>query len=255
MEQHETDLNPRLNYDNPDPRVACAILVDISGSMGPEYRRKGDERLPIEELNRGLREFAKALDEDGIARRRAEIELVTFGGHGVRVEPSTGFVEGRDWTPPELEARGGTPLVAAIERALVDLENRKQAYKQAGLEYYRPWLFILSDGQPSDPQEEVDRIRKRLRAEQEGKHLVVFAVGTGEGADIPLLDSLCAANPAVMLDETKFGEMFTWLSASLSDYVGNTPAGASDDDIENKEAFGGQQAVPLKPLTWTAAPR
>ena len=40
---------------------------------------------------------------------------------------------------------------AAIEIAIDEIARQKQAYKDAGLLYYRPWLFAISDGAPTDP--------------------------------------------------------------------------------------------------------
>ena len=32
----------------------------------------------------------------------------------------------------------------AIETGLEMLESRKQTYKQAGISYYRPWIFLIT---------------------------------------------------------------------------------------------------------------
>ena len=55
VERNE-DLMPPVNCG--ERHVAVIILVDISGSMSGK---------PIEELNQGLIEFRKALEEDSLA--------------------------------------------------------------------------------------------------------------------------------------------------------------------------------------------
>lgn len=116
------------------------MLLDTSSSMSGR---------PIDMLNRGFELFCDEIKKDDLARKRAEIAVITFGGVA-RVEIP--FTEGRDLQPRRLNASGSTPMGAALDLALDQLAAQKQAYKQAGLEYYRPWLFVLTDGAPTDGQ-------------------------------------------------------------------------------------------------------
>src|SRR5438874_2501756 len=92
---------------NPEPRCACVLLLDVSGSM---------HGTPISALNDGLRAFAGDLQTDALARQRVEVAIVTFGGDGVQVEQE--FVTAGDFTPTTLRAGGSTPMGAGIDRAL-----------------------------------------------------------------------------------------------------------------------------------------
>ena len=56
--------------ENPEPRCACLLLLDTSGSMGG---------APISELNAGLQVLKKDLAQDSLAMKRVEISIVTFG--------------------------------------------------------------------------------------------------------------------------------------------------------------------------------
>src|SRR5688572_33007518 len=129
------DFTPRVKDDNPDPRIACVLLLDTSSSMSGE---------PMDELNRGFALFCEEIKKDDLAKKRAEVAVITYGGRA-RVEIP--FTEGRDLQPRQLAASGDTPMGAALNLALDQLAQQKQAYRQAGLEYYRPWLFVLTDGQ------------------------------------------------------------------------------------------------------------
>lgn len=122
---------------NPEPRCPCLLLLDTSGSMSGE---------PIRALNEGLHTFKQALMSDGLAMQRVEVAIVTFGP----VELVTDFVGADVFSPPHLKTSGDTPMGAAIECGLNMLEVRKQTYKQAGISYYRPWIFLISDGGPTD---------------------------------------------------------------------------------------------------------
>jgi len=63
---------------NPDPRCACALVLDTSTSMG--FINHPDDPLPIDELDAGLRLFEQELKGDVEAARRVEVAIVTFGG-------------------------------------------------------------------------------------------------------------------------------------------------------------------------------
>ena len=56
--------------ENPEPRCACLLLLDTSGSMGG---------APIRELNAGLQALREELSHDSLAMKRVEIAVVTFG--------------------------------------------------------------------------------------------------------------------------------------------------------------------------------
>jgi uncharacterized protein YegL len=159
--------------DNPEPRCPVVLLLDTSGSM---------HGAPILELNEGLRAFGTALRADRLASLRVEVAVVTFGGkvraldvrgsgpskanevvvfnpRGLAVRKPTreipfdahqAFVTVDQFEPPVMEANGGTPMGEAVQRALVLLRERKEIYKQNGLDYFRPWMFVITDGKPTD---------------------------------------------------------------------------------------------------------
>ena len=129
--------------DNPEPRCPVALLLDTSGSMQDE---------PIAQLNEGLRAFDQALKEDQLAALRVEVAIVTFGG-GVRAidvrsdtpqpipfDAHQAFVTVDGFRPPTLTAGGPTPMGEAVRRSLTLLRERKDIYKQNGLDYFRPWI-------------------------------------------------------------------------------------------------------------------
>src|SRR4051812_5604145 len=99
---------------NPDPRVACVLLLDISGSMAGS---------PIAELNTGLAAYRDALVADARAARRLEVALVSFGG---QVQTVCNYTAVEGFQPPQLHASGDTPMGAAIPAGLEMLRNRKK---------------------------------------------------------------------------------------------------------------------------------
>ena len=228
-----SDFNPPVKLDNRDPRVACALLLDTSSSMNGE---------PIAQLNKGYEALREALAEDPLARKRAEIAVITFGGTAELAVP---FAEGRDLAPATFSPSGGTPMGAALDLGLDQLIARKQSYKEAGLEYFRPWLFVITDGAPTDG-DAFTAAAARVKEVEKQKGVTVFAVGV-QGADLQTLAQLSDVREPVSLDGLKFVELFEWLSSSMS-AVSRSAPGASDAQIAANEAT---EQMPLpSPAGW-----
>src|SRR5262245_28888037 len=92
--------------ENPEPRVPCVLLLDVSGSMSGR---------PIAELNAGVAAFRDALVADPLACKRVEVAVVTFGGS---VQTASPFTTVAAFEPAPLRATGDTPMGAAILHAV-----------------------------------------------------------------------------------------------------------------------------------------
>jgi uncharacterized protein YegL len=224
----------RTNSDNPEPRIACALLLDTSSSMYGQ---------PIDELNRGFEQFVEEIAKDDTARKRAEIMVITFGGTPTIAVP---FTEARNLTAQNFIASGGTPMGGALQLAITELEDQKRAYKQAGIEYYRPWLFVLTDGEPTDSSQ-FDRAAEQLIAAQERKSVAVFAIGVGPTANMSTLAKLSSRAP-MKLTGLAFTEYFQWLSQSLSSASQSQAHGSSDSSVAAQEAT---EQISLPPVDWS----
>ena len=184
--------------DNPEPRCACLLLLDTSESM------QGDK---IRELNAGLVEFALQLRADAMASKRVEVAVVTFGP----VEVVQQFVTADSFLAPDLQARGNTPMGAAILRAADLIAQRKKAYRENGIGYYRPWIFMISDGAPTD---DVRRAQDVIKQSEKSKSFMFYSVGVS-GADMNALAKISVRQP-LRLKGLSFSQLFVWLSHSLS---------------------------------------
>jgi len=198
--------------DPEESRCPCLLLLDVSYSMGTEGR--------IEQLNRGIKQFADELGNDSLASKRVEIAIVTFGG---TVEIQQDFVSARDFRPEELEVSGATPMGEAINVCLDLLETRKKIYKNSGVTYYRPWVFVLTDGGPTDDWQGA---AARMKNGEDAKKFTVFGIGVS-GADLNVLQALSSRKPAP-LNGTKFAEFFSWLSSSLATASASEPGAKVD---------------------------
>jgi uncharacterized protein YegL len=217
--------------DNPEPRCPVVMLLDTSGSM---------HGMAIGELNEGLRSFKQAIQADRLAALRVEVAIVPFGGSvkaiDVRADTSTAFdskqpfVTADNFEPPFLLATGDTPMGSAVRQGLLLLRERKEVYKQNGIDYFRPWMFLITDGKPTDDWQTP---ATQLRDEEARKGVIFFSVGV-EGADMEILAKFSGQRAPLRLKGLAFSELFQWLSKSLSVVAHSKP---------------GEQA-PLPPVGW-----
>jgi len=188
--------------ENPENRCPVLFILDTSASM---------QGAPIEALNEGLAEFKFDVEQDALAALRVEVCLVTFGAVVKTLQP---FVTIDDFLPPVLEAAGKTPMGHALEVGLEALEMRKKTYHEQGIGYYRPWVFLITDGAPTD-RDVWEKAVHKMHCLDRDNRLTFFAVGV-EGADREILNKLTPPGRTILLlKELKFKELFRWVSASV----------------------------------------
>jgi len=209
--------------ENPTPRVPICLVLDVSGSMSGE---------PIEELQEGVKMFFEAIREDEVAQYAAEIAIVTFGGEARKV---LDFFAINRQEVPELCADGVTPMGAALDLALNLLEARKMEYSNAGVDYYQPWMVLMTDGAPTDS---IDSAAKKIGELVRTKKLTVFPIAIGEGANTSELARLSPNRPPLKLKGLNFREFFLWLSRSVSRVSQSTPGESVTLDTEGIKAWG-----------------
>ncbi len=183
--------------DNPEPRCACLLLLDTSGSMSG---------TPIQELNSALVNFKDELVADSLAMKRVEIAIISFGP--VKIE--TPFETTSNFYPPNLHASGDTPLGAAIREGIEMVRKRKEEYSANGISYYRPWIFLITDGAPTDDWQSA---AAAIREGENSKSFAFFAVGVSD-ANMDILKQISVREP-LKLEGLKFRELFQWLSNSM----------------------------------------
>lgn len=207
--------------ENPEPRCPCILLLDTSGSMSGE---------PIKALNEGLQTFKDDITKNDLAQKRVEVAVISFDSEVNVVE---NFVTADQFEVPVLTAQGLTRMGDAINKALDLLQERKSAYRDNGIPYYRPWVFMITDGSPQgEAPEAIDKAKQRVKEEEDNRRVAFFAVGV-EGADLDSLRQIIVREP-VKLQGLNFREMFLWLSNSMQQVSQSRP---------------GEQ-VPLSPVGW-----
>jgi uncharacterized protein YegL len=191
---------------NPEPRLPCVLLLDVSASM---------QGRPIAELNEGIRLYRSELLADPLAAKRVEVAVVTFGEE---VRTASDFTTAERFEPPTLRADGSTPMGAAINLGLALVLQRKVAYRANGIPYFRPWVFLITDGAPTD---EWRYAARKVKEGEEHRSFAFFAVGV-EGADFDVLREVSARAP-LKLQGLRFRDLFQWLSNSQRSLSQSTP--------------------------------
>lgn len=210
------DLEEQVEIANPgEMHCPALMLLDTSDSMSSGGK--------ISSLNEGLRKFREDLMDDELARKRVEVSVVGFGGT-VRVNSEFAPVEKFD--PPKLSAGGGTPMGEAILRGVDLIEERKVEYRERGIDFYRPFLFLFTDGQPTDMQpggKQWDKVAETLEEKAKGNHLIPLLVGTGSSS-VDRLQRLAAENwPPLRLKGQQFDELFEYVSNSVTEASNSGP--------------------------------
>lgn len=224
MEETLLELDDLL--DNPTPRVPVSLCLDCSGSMGG---------APIAELNEGVKTFYNALNSDEIARYSAEISIVTFGPAQKETDFQTLDQNNR---APVLFASGNTPMGEAVKLSLDSLEARKREYQNSGVDYYQPWLVLMTDGSPCGGSQAIlEQQISRVQSLVETRKLTVFPIGIGPDANMSILGKFSPGRAPLKLKGLNFKGFFTWLSKSVSKVSQSTPGDKIQLDIEGLKGW------------------
>ena len=242
--------------NNPTTRVPVCLCLDTSGSMsrvvGGETQKTGQQVYKdgqmwnvvtggvsaIEELTEGIRAFYQALCSDEVAQYAAEVCIVTFGGAAPQLIRDFATID-RQPEPPWLTADGDTPMGEAVNLALDCLEKRKREYQERGVDYYQPWLVLMTDGAPAGSSlAELERAIQRTAGMVRDRKLTIFPIGVGEEADMETLARFSPQRTPLRLKGMRFQEFFQWLSQSVAKTSMSMPGETIQLDLEGVKGWG-----------------
>lgn len=221
MTNYDTMLSGlRDLVDNPTPRVPVLLCLDTSGSMEGEA---------IQELNHGVRQYLAEMKSDELTRYSAETAVVTFDSI---VSCAADFDTVDRLQVPTLKAGGMTCMGEGLGMGLDLLDDRKKAYRAAGVDYYQPILVVMSDGRPNGDWNVWTSVVQRIQELTAARKLTVIAVGIGRGADMEPLEQVSPGRAPVRLHQLQFREFFAWLSQSVASVSSSMPGEEPELDMD-----------------------
>ena len=189
-----------------EPHLACVLLLDTSGSMNgyPSAQEK-----PIESLNKAVRAFIEQTSMDELAKKRVDVAIIEFNDSARVIQEFTplSMLE-----PITLTAGGRTAMGEGINLAIDKVKERNLFYNRMGTPCYQPWIFMITDGEPTD---DISSARERIKMEESksshGK-LKFWSVGV-PGYNKEIVTTLAKRNIEVL--DGNFKGIFDWLSESM----------------------------------------
>jgi uncharacterized protein YegL len=152
-------------------RLPIYLVLDVSNSMAG---------VPIEAVRQGVRMFVADLRSNPTTTVAIHLSVITFSDTAQQVVPLTGLAEFQEPSINASDAGGGCALGAALEELLscVEREFLKQTLAQKG--DYKPLVFLMTNGRPTDTWEAAaDKVKNR--------RWNVIACAARLGADLSVL--------------------------------------------------------------------
>lgn len=223
-------------FDNPSARIPVCLCLDVSGSMneivsgdvsftgrtetidGQTYKICEGGKTKLEYLKEGITTLYDDLRNNPNTKYAADVSIVTFADDAyvftdfsrVREQPG---VYG-------LKTGGMTDMGKGVNLALDLLDARKTEYKEAGREYYQPWLFLMSDGDANGDKTDLQVSQKRVKDLVSKEKLTFIPVGFGKKADFGKdneLNHFSETEKAVRYDSIDYVKFFKWIAQSMDE--------------------------------------
>lgn len=181
-------------------RLPVYLLLDSSGSMRGE---------PIESVNRGIQMIVSSLRQNPLALETVHLSVLTFDDEARVAAPLTELLT---FQCPELRVEKGlTSLGKGLSLLAKQIENEVVKATATRKGDWRPLVFIMTDGEPTD-----DWVAG-IRAFEKVKTGTVIACAMGKDCDTFILKKI-TENVLEMeqMDKASFDAYFQWWSSSVS---------------------------------------
>lgn len=193
-------------------RLPVYILLDTSGSMRGE---------PIHSVNVGLQSMLSALRQDPYALESVYLSIITFDLEAKIYLPLTPLDQVQ-FAEIQAPSAGATFMGAALELLAECVNQQVQTSTTDEKGDWRPLLFIMTDGSPSD----IYAYQQVIPVIQQFNFASIVACAAGSKAKqehlLQLTDKVVVLDT---MDAASFAGFFKWVSASV--VAGSSSAGIS----------------------------
>ena len=182
-------------------RLPVYLAIDCSESMvGPAF----------DAVQNGIQTLVNEIYSDPIALETVAISVITFSANAKVAVPLTDVTQ---FQKPKLVLGSGTSLGLALDLLSKRLEQEVKIQTKETKGDWKPIVFILTDGNPTDTW---FKAADRFKSEVSGKKANVIAVACGPEIQISNLQritntTLCFKNPG----DVSFAAFFKWVSQSV----------------------------------------
>ena len=193
-------------------RLPVYILLDTSGSMRGE---------PIHSVNVGLQSMLSALRQDPYALESVYLSIITFDLEAKIYLPLTPLDQVQ-FAEIQAPSAGATFMGAALELLAECVNQQVQTSTTDEKGDWRPLLFIMTDGSPSD----IYAYQQVIPVIQQFNFASIVACAAGPKAKqehlLQLTDKVVVLDT---MDAASFAGFFKWVSASV--VAGSSSVGIS----------------------------
>lgn len=189
-----------MELEGTSRRLPIYLLLDVSGSMCG---------APIEAVNNGLKDLEAALKSDPHALESAYVSIIAFESDTQQIIPLT---EAGKFGAPVLDASGGTSLGKALNFLGQCLDREVQPKSSDHPGDWKPLIFLMTDGEPTDEWEGPARDFKNRTATRPAN---LIAIGCGPHVNTSTLRQL--SETVLMMQDMspeKIKALFQWISQS-----------------------------------------
>ncbi|MBC6109905.1 VWA domain-containing protein [Pedobacter fastidiosus] len=179
-------------------RLPVYLLLDTSGSMSGE---------PIEAVKNGVQVMISSLRQNPQAIETAFLSVITFDNVAQQIIPLTDLAS---FQMVDIKATGVTALGEALKLVSNRIENEvmKTTTEQKG--DWKPLVFIMTDGVPTDDW------LPGLNEFKRQKVAFTVACAAGSGADTGVLKQITENVVSLdTADSASIGKFFQWVTASI----------------------------------------